>query len=207
MSAPGWLRWALAAAMIAVACYHLARLVRARIGRGAIHRDVELGHAGMGVVMTAMLVGSLSESHSRDLALIFVASMLWFASRSIGRYVLDGPRGVGPLLEPAVGCASMVYMLAVLAGIGGSSTMAGMSMPDSATMAGMSMPGQPSPLAVLTSPVLGTVLVLVTVALAAWSVGRWRIRVELVGDSVTPVLGLGCGLAVNVTTVCMLVAR
>jgi hypothetical protein len=74
-------------------------------------------------------------------------------------------------------------------------------------MAGMSMPRQPSPLVALTSPVLGTLLVLATLALAAWSVSRCHIRAKLVGDSATPVLGLGCGLAVNVTTVYMLVAR
>jgi hypothetical protein len=165
-----------------------------------------LGHAGMGAVMTAMLVGSLSESGSRDLELVFVASMLWFATRSVSRYVMDGPRGVGPLLELAVGCAAMVYMLAVLAGIGGTATMAASRMAGAATMAGAPMPGRPSPLAVLTSPVLGTLLVLATVALTAWSAHRWHLTAERAGDSVAPMLGFGCGLAVNITTVCMLVA-
>ncbi|MDT5182076.1 MAG: hypothetical protein QOI29_234 [Mycobacterium sp.] len=222
MSTPGWLRWTLAAAMIAVVCYHLARLASARLRQRPIHHDVELGHAGMGVVMAAMLVGSLSVSLSRGLALVFVVSMLWFASRSIRRYVLVGPRGVAPLLGPALGCAAMVYMLAVLAGVGGSSATAGtsmagipeMSIPEM-SMPGMSMPGMSmdgmsahghsSPLTLLASPVMAGALVLGTVALAAWTVSRRPLRAQFGGNSAASALGIGCGLAVNFTTVYMLV--
>jgi hypothetical protein len=213
MSAPGWLRWTLAAAMIAVVCYHLARLASARVRQRPIHHDVELGHAGMGVVMTAMLVGSLSVSLSRGLALAFVVSMLWFASRSVRNYLLAGPRGVARLLGPAVGCAAMVYMLAVLAGVGRWSATAGtstagmheMSMPGM-SMDGMSAHGHSSPLAMLASPVVAGALVLATVALAAWTVSRRPLRAEFGGNSAACALGIGCGLAVNVTTVYMLVA-
>jgi hypothetical protein len=208
VSADGWLRWTLAAAMIAVVCYHLARLAGARVRERPIHRDVELGHAGMGVVMTAMLVGSLSVSLSRGLALVFVVSMLWFASRSIRKYVLAGPRGFVRLLGPAVGCAAMVYMLAALAGVGRSSAMAGTSMAamHKMSMPGMSAPGHSSPLAMLASPVMAGALVLATVALAAWTVSRRPLRAEFGRDSAASALGIGCGLAVNVTTVYMLVA-
>jgi uncharacterized membrane protein YidH (DUF202 family) len=102
----------------------------------------------------------------------------------------------------------MVYMLAALAGVGRSSAMAGTSMAamHKMSMPGMSAPGHSSPLAMLASPVMAGALVLATVALAAWTVSRRPLRAEFGRDSAASALGIGCGLAVNVTTVYMLVA-
>jgi hypothetical protein len=107
MSAPGWLRWAFAVAMIAVALYHLARLVMSRVVRRTTAVDVELSHAAMGAVMAMMLVGTLAGPDGRLLALIFGAPTLWFVPASkveLGAYRLSQPHqrnkiGAGPARE------------------------------------------------------------------------------------------------------------
>ena len=185
MSAPDWLRWTLAAVMIAVAGYHLARfvLVRRQV-------DVELAHAAMAAAMVPMLLSASSHHHRGGLALVFVVAAAWFGARAVRRYVLYGPSGVGLLAAPMVGFGAMAYLLA--------------DPSRTASMSGMSG-SSPAP------ALLGSVLVIAVAGLATSSVrdaafagGAARApSPEVVGG---PALALGCGLAVNLTTVFMLVA-
>jgi Domain of unknown function (DUF5134) len=184
-----WLRWALAAAMIAVVVYHLARLAESRLGRHPARFDVELTHAAMGVVMTVMLVGSLAASDGRRLAMLFAAPLVWFIWRGMHSYVMDGPRAVGMPARQVIGCAAMVYMLIALTGASSAAT----------AVSGMSMPATASP---VPSPLLAGLLAVATLGVAGWTVMRARTT----GASVRPALTVGCQLAMNATTVYMLVA-
>jgi hypothetical protein len=184
MSAPGWLRWAFATAMVAVAVYHLARLVGSRRPSRRAPADVELTHSAMGVVMTVMLVGTLAPSDSRRLALMFAVPALWFLWRGLRSYVLDGARATGAPARQVLGCAAMVYMLVALAG------------------SGPAMAGMPRSAVRVPSAALGAALVIATLAVAAWTV----LRARAVRCAETPALNTGCQLAMNVTTVYMLMA-
>jgi hypothetical protein len=196
MSAPGWLRWALAVAMLAVAGYHLARLALVRL-----HRDVELGHAAMGAAMVMMLVAAPSGPWNRDLALAFAAATAWFGARSARGYVLDGPGASGLLVGPMVGSAAMAYMLA---GPSHMSSMTGISSPSAAPAS--------------------TLLIVAVAGSAAITLRRSASGTDLRLGPAPPqlaarraagrprpdpprhrVLAVGCGLAVNLTTVYMLV--
>jgi hypothetical protein len=198
MSAPAWLRWALAGVMLAVAGYHLVRLVLLRS-----RWDVELGHAAMGAAMVMMLVATPSGPRNRDLALVFAAAAAWFGGRSAWRYVLDGPRGVGLLVAPMVGSAAMAYMLA---GPSHMSSMTGMSTPSAVPA------------------LLGPVLIVAVAGSAATALRRSASVPDLgLGPAAAQLaagraagrprpdparhraLAVGCGLAVNLTTVYMLV--
>jgi hypothetical protein len=205
MPAPGWLRWTLAVAMIAVALYHLSRLAKSRwqpSGRHGAHThvDVELTHAAMGSVMTLMVLDALSPDDLRGLGLIFLAPTLWFVSRAVYSYVMHGPRGVDVAARQMIGCAAMAYMLLVLAapsarpGVTGTVTGAMSAMP----MSGAST----SALGTLSSPAFRVFVVGATVGMCGWTIARIRAPSADAG----PALGLGCQLAVSVTTIYMLLA-
>jgi hypothetical protein len=153
MAAPGWWQWVLAAAMAAVAGYHLSRLVARRVPTRV---DVELSHVAMGVVMVAMLLGLLAPLDNLRLAAAFAVAVVWFACVGVHTYVMDGatPRARA-LAGPAVGSAVMVYMLTAPAG---SSAMAGMAHPGSGSAGGLGA--------------LDGVLVLVLVVPPAWTAAR-----------------------------------
>ncbi len=171
-----WLRWLIAAAMAGVVLFHVVRL-RSRSHR----RDADLTHAAMGVVMSVMLIGVLAPSDSRRLALAFAAPLLWFVWRGMYGYVMDGVRALGPPIRLVVGCAAMVYMLAV---------------PSTATpsMSRMTMSAG--------SPTVVGALLVATLGVAAWTVTR----PATVGLPRTPALAAGCQLAMNAATVYMLMA-
>jgi hypothetical protein len=205
MAAPTWVRWILAVAMIAVAAYHLSRLTLPKWWRnrryGAHARiDVELTHAAMGSAMTLMVLGAVAPAELRNLGLLFLAPALWFTSHAVSGLVLDGPRGADVAARQVVGCAAMSYMLVILAG---SSAGPALARTVTATMSGMSMSGAgPSSLTTFSSPLARLIAVVAVLGLCAWTIARVRGRCVDAG----PALGVGCQLAVNVTTIYMLVA-
>ncbi|HEY2041811.1 MAG TPA: DUF5134 domain-containing protein [Jatrophihabitans sp.] len=221
MASTMWLRWALAAVMAATAGYHIVRLVAFGLRRHRLEIDVDLSHAAMGATMAAMLLGSLSPGDSRRWAIAFLVPTLWFAWLSMIRYAHVGDRdaddggGVsfGDPARQVLACAAMLYMLLV----GGAST-AGMS---GATMAAMHVAGA-GHLSIATSPALGALLLVAMVGVTAQSyrtclgylgyLGMSRIRrpasprdPAAAPGAMAPSLTAGCRLAMNVTTVYMLV--
>ena len=205
MPAPGWLRWVLVAAMVAVAVYHLSRLAAARWRRvrprdACIHVDVELTHAAMGSAMAVMVLGTLALTPLRGIGLVFVASTLWFASRAVRSYATDGPGSADIPVRQVIGSAAMAYMLLVLAAPSAHSSVTGHM---TGAMSGMAMSsGSGSVLATLSSPASRLVIIGATIAVAGWTILRMRARATDAG----PTLSVGCQLAVSMTTVYMLVA-
>jgi Domain of unknown function (DUF5134) len=181
-----WLRWSLAALMIAITCYHLVRLAAERRDEA----DVDLTHAAMGVAMALMLVGALTSGASRVWALAFVAPTLWFVGRSLVGYIRLGLglglAAVGGPVRQTVVSASMLVMLLV----GGAPAARAGTSP-------MAMPGMSG--AHVTG---GNVLVLALAAgVAAVAISTAsRLRPRTGSSLVNP----GCQLAMNVTTVYML---
>lgn len=163
MSALSSLRWAFAAAIIAVALYHLVRLLRCRALRRPVRHDVELTHAAIGIAMTLMLFGALASKEGRPLALLFAVPTVWFIARAIHGYVMDGAGTLGTSVAQVIGCAAMVYLLGVLA-VGG----AGMG------TAGMSMPSSPAGQRLSPSLLLTGGLVIATAGLGMWAIVRLR---------------------------------
>jgi hypothetical protein len=204
MPAPAWLRWTLAAAMICVALYHSGRLANSHWRRGqrpdpGAQVDVELTHAAMGSAMTLMVLDVMAPGDLRGVGLVFGALTLWFALRAVYSYVMDGPRAADLALRQVIGCAAMTYMLVALAA---PSIRPAVAPAVTSEMNGMSMSGVgPSVLSPLSSPVLRVIVIGATVALCGWTFARMRARCADAG----PALGLGCQLAVNATTIYMLV--
>ena len=213
MPIPGWLRWMLAVAMIAVALYHLARLAAdgwrrvrppASIGIGArvgvddpIAVDVELTHAAMGTTMTVMMLDAVAPAGVHSLALAFLVALLWFAARTVHGYATAGRGSAGISARQVIGCAAMAYMLLVLTA---PSAAAGHM---TGAMGGMSMAGAGSSvLTTLSSPLFRVLVAGATVGAAGWTIARMRVRAVASG----PAVSLGCQLAVSATTVFMLVA-
>lgn len=100
------LRWALAAVLLALAGYHLARLVRRGPGPS---RDVDVVHAAMAVVMALLLVAAAGPTAGWLLAVAFVAATLWFGVRSLDPTY---GRASGNLRQSAC-CAAMVAMIVI----------------------------------------------------------------------------------------------
>jgi hypothetical protein len=177
-----WLRWSLAALMIGITCYHLVRLIRVAAARRG-EADVDLTHAAMGVAMALMLVGALTSGASRVWALVFVAPTLWFVGRSLVGYVRLGLAAVGGPVRQTVVSAAMLVMLLVAGAPAARAGSAPMVMPS-------------------TSAAGGNVLVLALVAgVAAVAISTAaRLRTRTGSSLVNP----GCQLAMNVTTVYML---
>jgi hypothetical protein len=201
MSAPGWLRWALATAMIAVALYHSSRLVasgrRAPQHEAHAEVDIELTHAAMGVAMTLMVLDALAPAYFLTLGWLFVVPTFWFVSRALHTYGANGLRSADVAARQVIGCTAMVYMLVVLAA---PSSRPAVARTVTGAMSGMSMSG-PSALSAFVSPIR-VIVVVATVVLCGWTIARMRGRAADAG----PALGLGCQLAVNVTTIYMLLA-
>jgi hypothetical protein len=115
MTTPGSLRWVLAALMVGVTLFHVLRLLSARFIRSHGRIGVELTHAAMGAVMTAMLVGTLARATTQLLIFVFLASTAWFAVLGIHSYIWSGRSALEVPVQQAVNCAAMTYMLAVVA--------------------------------------------------------------------------------------------
>ncbi len=189
-----WLPWLLAAAMVGVAAYHVARLIATRVRHHAASMDVELTHAAMGAAMTAMLVGLVAPAADLWLALPFVAMATWFAVRGVHTYVMDGvtPRAVAAAWQ-VVGCAAMAYMLLAVVRSATTTHMAGMVMGGNGR-SDVSWPG------------LRLLLVGATVAWAGWTMFRVVDGRSTSAGAGRVGLSAGCQLAMNMTTVYMLVA-
>jgi Domain of unknown function (DUF5134) len=183
MSAAGWLRWAIAALMIAIAGYHLARLAIARRRARRTEADVDLTHAAMGAAMAMMLVGALTAQASRGWALAFAGPTLWFVFRTLIDYVRQHP--IGHPLTQAVISGTMVFML-----LGTATHGSGMAMADQ-------------------GPVLLLAAAVVAVAIrTTTSIGRRNDSAAggvLASRVLAPNLTAACQLAMNGTTVFMLV--
>jgi hypothetical protein len=121
--------------------------------------------------------------------------MLWFVVRTIRNYVVSGPRSADVVARQVIACGAMAYMLLAVTG-----PSIGPSM--SSAMSGMSMAGSgSSAFSALSSPALRLIVIVVIVGLCAWTLARQREHSVATG----PVLGVGCQLAVNATTIYMLI--
>jgi hypothetical protein len=111
-----WLSVFLAAAMLAVAAYCIARLVVSFRSRGVTQRDSDAVHAVMGVSMAGMLVPSLSSAPNGAWLLVFSGSALWFGWKVLhdSDRVAVGDHMLGSHLSHLLMCAAMVYMLLVM---------------------------------------------------------------------------------------------
>jgi hypothetical protein len=170
------LRWTFAALMLVTTAYHLWRLVAPRL-RAPGNPDVDVTHAGMGIAMVIMLVGSLSTGSSRMLAFAAAIPTAWFGWRALRSYVLYDARTFGHNLRQALVSVAMLYLL--VAGSSSSTAMAGMPMDFSSRQ------------------LLDALLVLAVLGAAVSSVRPLR-------QLARPNLAAGCQLAMNVTTVYML---
>lgn len=206
-SAP-WLRWTLAAIMIATVVYHSRRLVIARRRRSPGGTDVDSAHAVMGLAMAAMLIGALPGRAGLWLAVVFMAPVMWFGAQLAKRYAVSGIRAAIQPSAHFLTCGAMVFMLAVGAapsllvgasGAGAASRMPGMGaahdMAGMPGMAGMNRSGY--------SPGFaggwwaGVALLLAVVVVAGWAMlGLTSNRGKRAAA--------GCQLAMNVTTAYML---
>ena len=187
------MRWVFTLAMLGVVGFHLLRLLRARTAtRGAPIAD-HLTHAAMGTAMGAMLVGVVAPAGGGYLAALFALPLLWFLWRGVYGFVMDGARAIAPSARHVVGCAAMVYMLAIVA-TGSANGSAGSAMPGM----DMAMPTSAS----LASPAVTAALVVATLVIAGWTVSGQRFAAPVA----TPALAAGCQVAMSTATVYMLVA-
>jgi Domain of unknown function (DUF5134) len=201
MSGAPWLRWSLATVMIAIALYHGVRLVAAhRRGRHS-EADVDLTHAAMGSAMAMMLFGALSLRTSHFWAMAFTAPALWFVLRALLTYVRRGAQAMGHPLRQAVLSVAMLFMLLAA----GTPVTAGSAW---ASMQGMTM--TPGRLGASTpvDPAPTLLLVAAVAAVAIWTAAALRRRGDRTGCAadvaIAPRMTAGCQLAMNVTTIYML---
>jgi Domain of unknown function (DUF5134) len=214
-----WLSWTFAAVMIATVLYHVSRLMV--IDAGHRELDVDVTHAAMGVGMAGMLVGRLTPGEGYWWALGFAVPSAWFASRITWTLLGRGVRFVGNHARELLTSVAMVFMLGAVAATAGTATVAAASVTD-VSMPGMTMStssARGSSMA-LSMPHLGgsgfssspriadALLSLAIVGIAVWTlmivVRRLRARGRE-GGAITPALGASCQLAMNATTVYMLV--
>lgn len=114
MSGPAWLSGTLAAVMIVVSGYCLARLGISVLRHRPTDRGVDAVHVLMGVAMVGMFVPSLRVLRAGGWEVVFAAGIVWFGIRWLGSLSGRSQKGRVPWhhLHHAVGCAAMVYMLA-----------------------------------------------------------------------------------------------
>jgi hypothetical protein len=203
--------------MIATVVYHVSRLA----ATDAVHRelDVDVTHAAMGIGMAGMLIGRLTPGESYWWALGFAVPTAWFASRITWTFLGRGARFVGNHLRQLLTSAAMVFMLGAVAATAGTATVAAAAVSD-ISMPGMAMSGGSAGSSAVSMPHLGgsgvssasrlldVLLTLAIIGVATWTfvivVRRLRLRGRE-GGPLTPALGASCQLAMNVTTVYMLV--
>jgi hypothetical protein len=132
----------------------------------------------------------LAPADLRGLGIIFVVPMLWFVARTVRSYQAGGPRSADVVAQQVIACGAMAYMLLALAGPSARPTAGN-------AMVGMSMSGSPT----ASSPVLRLVVIAAIAGLCGWTIVRLRVRSMEAG----PAMGVGCQLAVNATTIYMLI--
>jgi len=120
MSATPWLTAGLAAAMIAVAGYCVARLASAWRLRRPTELDADGTHAVMGVAMAGMLVAGLRTLPAGVWAAVFGAAAVWFGAQSVRAYrgAAASPWRCPHPLPHVVESGAMVYMLLAVRGGG-----------------------------------------------------------------------------------------
>ena len=119
MSAPPWLTATLAAVMIAVAGYCVARLVSAWWWRRPTELDADGTHAVMGVAMAGMLAAGLRTLPAGMWAVVFGAAAVWFGGQAVRaqRGAAASPWRCPHPLPHVVESAAMVYMLLAVRGV------------------------------------------------------------------------------------------
>jgi hypothetical protein len=116
VTAPAWLGYVLAAAMLAVAGYCAVRLAAfRRLGR-ATEFDTDAMHVVMGVAMAGMLVARLRFVPPVAGAVVFAGGAAWFGWRILvgGRAVAGSPSNSHRPTAHLVECAAMCYMYLIL---------------------------------------------------------------------------------------------
>ena len=196
MAAPSGLTVCLVVLMVCTACFHVGRMAVARRRRCAHRYDVDTSHVLMGVAMVTMLVEPGGVTPVGALALVLVLPAAWFGCQAVLRFVLAGvPAALQPTRQALLSVA-MLCMLAIAAGRPAalpSVQMAGMSMAPAGSVDGRG--------------VLIALLVLLVIALAAWTAADFRGAVTARGTGlVAPVTSNCCQLAMTVTSGLMLVA-
>jgi hypothetical protein len=197
--------------MIATVLYHVSRLMA--MDTSLRELDVDVTHAAMGVGMAGMLIGRLTPGESYWWALGFAVPTAWFATRITWTALGRGVRFVGNHLRQLLVSAAMVFMLGAVAATAGTATIAAAAVSDvsmpgmtMSTVAGggssMSMPHLAS-----SSRLADVLLALAILVVAAWTfvIVVQRLRARGRDGTLTPALGASCQLAMNVTTVYMLV--
>ena len=111
-----WVSDFLAAAMLAVSAYCIARLVVSFRSPGVTQRDSDAVHAVMGVSMAGMVVPSLSSASNGAWILVFSGSAVWFGWKVLhdSDRVAGGSHPLGSHLTHLLMCVVMVYMLLVM---------------------------------------------------------------------------------------------
>ncbi len=164
MAGPSWLAGALAAVVIAIAVYCVARLAASRLWHRATAVDADGLHVVMGVAMAGMLVPRLGSLPGSAWEGVFGVGAAWFAAQGVwarranpvGRWQCHYP--VPHLVE----CGAMLYMLLAAPGPGPAGPGTGMSMP------GMTA----SPGAAGSLPALALVLALFMLGYVVWTADR-----------------------------------
>jgi Domain of unknown function (DUF5134) len=118
MSAPPWLAAVLAAVMIAVAGYCVARLISAWRWRRPTELDADGTHAVMGVAMAGMLAAGLRTLPAGVWAVVFGVAAVWFGGQAVRaqRGVAASPWRCPHPLPHVVETGAMVYMLLAVRG-------------------------------------------------------------------------------------------
>ena len=111
-----WVSALLAAAMLAVAVYCIARLVLSFRSSGVTQRDTDAVHAVMGVSMAGMLAPLLTAAPGGLWVLVFSTSALWFGWKVLhdSNHEFVGGHPHCSHFTHLLMCAAMIYMLIVM---------------------------------------------------------------------------------------------
>ena len=158
----------LAASMVVVVTYCLARMVRPSLRDPAHRRDLDAWHALMGVAMAAMLVVTYTRVAALLALTLFVVGIGWSVSR------LTAPGARAAYLRLGLGCAAMAAMLLPTATASATTPLAAPAMAHAMPMGHAAHPIQPTfvttgpvvPPAVLVMAMLAAVAVIFVIRLA-----------------------------------------
>ncbi|GAB3377190.1 DUF5134 domain-containing protein [Amycolatopsis echigonensis] len=200
MSGPAWLSGIFVALMTATSLFYAGRILLARILRRRTEFDVDLTHAAMGATMAVMLGGALSPGTAGILAVGAAVPTLWFAWRSVRRYVLADALAARHNAQQAVTPGAMLYMLVGIAVIGSASA-------THPSMPGMAGHGQTGSLAVDSLRLFAPMLAIPMLAVVVFTARRLRQQGTVPPTATSPetgvlapALAVGCQLAMSVTT-------
>jgi TRAP-type C4-dicarboxylate transport system permease small subunit len=202
MSSASWLSWTLAALMIGVALYHVARIVAwPHLGR-CRELDVDVTHAVMGLTMAGMLVGSVTGQLGRSCIIGFGLATAWFGWRAADTCIAVGIRAVGHPLRQMLGCGAMLYMFAASANafaIG--NYRPEIQLPDGKVLLGS---GFPLLTGLLAATGVVTARTIITALGAAQDHRHHSPDGGFTNSALAPALAAGCQAAMSATTVYML---